>query len=239
MKRTMTYQRLRTCLLTVVICLFSAGILTAQDFLGAASISKDAKPMKMDEKKPAQKPVTQPKPATTAAKPTAFDNFKENLLRLDNGNFEKVTLTDPNIEYYAFYFSAHWCQPCRKFTPQLITAYNDLKTFVDKLPLPKSTEDENGNMIPGKPNKNFEVIFVSWDHSKHDMFDYVKGTKMPWLILDFDKIDSTNVVKNNRVDGIPTLLVFDKTGKLIIGSTEAYVSPHKVLEAFVELVKKQ
>lgn len=37
------------------------------------------------------------------------------------------------------YFSAHWCPPCRGFTPQLATAYNDAT------------------------NKDFEIIFMSSD----------------------------------------------------------------------------
>lgn len=242
MKLTMTAQRLSTYIVTLMICLFGVSTLNADDFLGKASIGGDSSmqstsTQKKPEPKPAPRPVAAPMPQTVKATP--FHNFKSNLLRYDHDNFQKVTLEDPSIEYYAFYFSAHWCQPCRKFTPQLITAYKDLKTFIDKLPAPRPVEDADGNVNPGKPHKNFEVIFVSWDHSKSDMFDYVKATDMPWLILDYDKIETTDVVKNSHVEGIPTLLVFDKTGKLIIGSTEAYVSPNKVLDAFVELVKRQ
>jgi thiol-disulfide isomerase/thioredoxin len=239
----MTTQQFKKHIISLVICLFSISTLIADDFLGKATISNDgAGRLTTSEKKPAPKPTPLPTmsvmtPKTVRATP--FDNFKGNLLRYDNGNFEKVTLDDSNIEYYAFYFSAHWCSPCRSFTPKLITAYKGLKSYLEELPLPKPTEDENGNVVAGKPHKNFEIIFVSWDHSKHDMFDYVKATEMPWLILDYDQIDKANVVKDNKVHGIPTLLVFDRNGKLIIGSTEAYVSPTKVLNEFKDLVEKQ
>lgn len=42
------------------------------------------------------------------------------------------------------YFSAHWCPPCRTFTPQLANAYE--KCMGDK---------------------NFEIIFLSSDHDEN------------------------------------------------------------------------
>jgi nucleoredoxin len=44
-------------------------------------------------------------------------------------------------KYVGVYFSAHWCPPCRRFTPKLASTYNFLQAT-------------------GKP---FEVIFVSAD----------------------------------------------------------------------------
>jgi nucleoredoxin len=44
------------------------------------------------------------------------------------------------------YFSAHWCPPCRRFTPELVKFYNDL--------LLKRTD--------------FEIIFASSDRSEED-----------------------------------------------------------------------
>ena len=42
------------------------------------------------------------------------------------------------------YFSAHWCPPCRGFTPVLKDAYEDLK----------------------EQDKNFEIVFVSSDRDQ-------------------------------------------------------------------------
>eukprot|EP00429_Kryptoperidinium_foliaceum_P089782 CAMPEP_0176203764 /NCGR_PEP_ID=MMETSP0121_2-20121125/10745_1 /TAXON_ID=160619 /ORGANISM="Kryptoperidinium foliaceum, Strain CCMP 1326" /LENGTH=87 /DNA_ID=CAMNT_0017542673 /DNA_START=66 /DNA_END=325 /DNA_ORIENTATION=- len=56
----------------------------------------------------------------------------------------------------ALYFSAHWCPPCRGFTPQLAEWYSkDLK------------------------GKGLEVVFVSSDRSEEDFSGYFK--EMPWL----------------------------------------------------------
>lgn len=42
------------------------------------------------------------------------------------------------------YFSAHWCPPCRRFTPELAASYNKLKAA----------------------GKNVEVVFVSSDRDE-------------------------------------------------------------------------
>merc|ERR1712199_73167 len=60
--------------------------------------------------------------------------------------------------YVGLYFSAHWCPPCRQFTPMLVDAYKKhLKA------------------------KNLEVIFVSADKSPQEFAEYY-GT-MPWLAI--------------------------------------------------------
>ena len=63
------------------------------------------------------------------------------------------------------YFSAHWCPPCRGFTPQLAEFYNK-----------------------NSKSKNFEVIFISSDQNVEAFNDYYK--EMPWLALDFSDRNS-------------------------------------------------
>lgn len=63
------------------------------------------------------------------------------------------------------YYSAHWCPPCRKFTPMLAEFYKKLKGS-DK-------------------GKDFEIIFVSSDADDNAFNDYYK--EMPWLALKFDQ----------------------------------------------------
>ena len=50
-------------------------------------------------------------------------------------------LSGADLKYVGIYFSAHWCPPCRNFTPVLAEFYNAV--------------NQNG--------KIFEVIFVSSD----------------------------------------------------------------------------
>ncbi len=41
---------------------------------------------------------------------------------------EQAVVDPPTARYVAFYFSAHWCPPCRSFTPQLVQTYNHLRS---------------------------------------------------------------------------------------------------------------
>ena len=92
----------------------------------------------------------------------------------------------------ALYFSAHWCPPCRMFTPQLIEYYNTLRSL-------------------GKP---FEVVFVSADHSAHEFASYFKT--MPWLAIPFDSRARETVPEAHGVRGIPALhILAPDTGKIV------------------------
>jgi len=85
------------------------------------------------------------------------------------------------------YFSAHWCPPCRGFTPKLAEFYTkDLKA------------------------KNLEIVFVSSDKSAGEFTDYF-GTQ-PWLALPFDKRDvKAKLSKKYKVQGIPSFVILDGT----------------------------
>ena len=63
------------------------------------------------------------------------------------------------------YFSAHWCPPCRGFTPVLAEKY-------------KAWKDAN---------ENIEIVFISSDRDEASFGDYYN--EMPWLALDFSKRD--------------------------------------------------
>merc|ERR1711907_417537 len=60
-------------------------------------------------------------------------------------------------DYVLIYFSAHWCPPCRGFTPVLIEWYNDAVAA----------------------GKNIQIVFVSSDKDEAAWTDY--WNSMPWL----------------------------------------------------------
>ncbi|PFH35273.1 nucleoredoxin family protein [Besnoitia besnoiti] len=90
------------------------------------------------------------------------------------------------------YFSAHWCPPCRQFTPMLARRYHELKSL----------------------NKAFEVVFISSDHDKGSFDEYFGS--MPWLSLPFeDRARKASLSQIYGVSGIPTLVLVDSNGTLV------------------------
>ena len=100
--------------------------------------------------------------------------ISEYIINQEGDNVEWESITGAG-KYLCLYYSAHWCPPCRKFTPMLAEFYKKLKS-TDK-------------------GKNAEFIFVSSDSDEASFKDYYK--EMPWLALQFDqrqvKVSSTTI----------------------------------------------
>eukprot|EP00656_Telonema_subtile_P005824 TRINITY_DN12662_c0_g1_i1.p1 TRINITY_DN12662_c0_g1~~TRINITY_DN12662_c0_g1_i1.p1 ORF type:complete len:137 (+),score=31.38 TRINITY_DN12662_c0_g1_i1:158-568(+) len=89
-------------------------------------------------------------------------------------------------------FSAHWCPPCKMFTPQLAKIYNDLKA----------------------KGLKFEVVYISRDSDQAAWNEYY--AEMPWLALPYsDRERAEALQKKYSVEGIPMLLLLDKDGGVI------------------------
>jgi nucleoredoxin len=139
------------------------------------------------------------------------DAGKGNLVRVKNGNL--VALEESELaqkKVYGLYFSAHWCGPCRKFTPQLVEYYNKI---VEEHP-------------------EFEIIFVSSDKSADAMAAYMQEAGMPWPAVEFSKLANVPTLKKYAGEGIPDLVVVDTTGKVLADSyvRGKYVGPQRVLD---------
>lgn len=136
--------------------------------------------------------------------------LKGALVRYRNGSV--VPADDDamaNKKLILYYFSAHWCGPCRKFTPQLVEYYNRVSAQHPEL----------------------EVVFYSFDKSAAAMEDYMRGSNMPWLAIDYQKLGEKQELRNFAGNAIPSLILVDATGKLL-SSTYAgtqYLGPQKVL----------
>ena len=91
------------------------------------------------------------------------------------------------------YFSAHWCPPCRAFTPELVK-------FRDAC------------FEKGYP---FEIVFISCDRTEKDMMGYMSDTKMKWLAVPFDSPLKQELMDTFGVRGIPTLIILDSKGNVI------------------------
>jgi len=110
-------------------------------------------------------------------------------LQSKNGTVSTDVLADKVI---GLYFSAHWCPPCRGFTPKLAEAYTRYQ----------------------KAGKNLEIVFVSSDKGQKE-FDEYYG-EMPWLALPFDdRATKDKLSKKFKVRGIPSLIILDTDGSMI------------------------
>jgi nucleoredoxin len=123
------------------------------------------------------------------------------------GHFDDESLESKKL--IALYFSAHWCGPCRKFTPQLVDYYNRVAA----------------------QHPEFEIIFVSSDKSPFAMETYMRETNMPWPAIDFQKLAGKDAIKKYAGSGIPCLVLVDGTGKVVSDSYagKQYRGPQKVL----------
>jgi nucleoredoxin len=90
------------------------------------------------------------------------------------------------------YFSAHWCPPCRGFTPKLAESYTKMVAA----------------------GKKWDIVFASGDKSQSEFDNYMK--EMPWKAFPHGDKRKDKLDEMFDVSGIPTLVVVDpKTGKVI------------------------
>ncbi|MGD9874531.1 MAG: thioredoxin-like domain-containing protein [Kiritimatiellia bacterium] len=136
-------------------------------------------------------PAAVPKIEETAAIPPEIEAlFGDKLIDAKKKRVSPASLSGKKI---GIYFSAHWCPPCRAFTPELVKFYNQLKT----------------------DNKPFEIVFVSSDQDEQGMMNYMKEMDMPWLALRFGDKRIPKLKEQFGVSGIPTLVIVDDKGKTV------------------------
>ena len=138
------------------------------------------------------------------------ENFVELLGEKLQGKDKEVSTRDALSGKGAvmLYFSAHWCPPCRGFTPKFAEWYiMDLNV------------------------KGSEVIFVSSDRDEDSFKDYFK--EMPWLALTYSERDlKEKLSKKYKVRGIPTVVILDDSANVITKDGMAAISADPTGEDF-------
>lgn len=95
------------------------------------------------------------------------------------------------VDFVLLYFSAHWCSPCRVFTPRLVEFYKEVNAEQLKV----------------------EVVFVSSDRDESGFRAYFE--EMPWLAVPFSSAQlRTQLGTRYGVAGIPKLLLVKKNGSV-------------------------
>jgi nucleoredoxin len=114
-------------------------------------------------------------------------------------------------KYLFIYFSAHWCPPCRAFTPKLVEFYN--------------AQTRNGD---------FELLFISSDKGQDEMDEYMKITSMPWVAAKLGTKKAKALKETYGVTGIPCLVLIDENDQLLASSFEGttYRGPAVALKKY-------
>jgi len=126
------------------------------------------------------------------APPAASESFisllGEELLTKDGLKSTMALLAGK--KFVMLYFSAHWCPPCKQYTPELAKAYIDSQ---------KKTE--------------VEIVFVSGDRDMGSFNGYFD--EMPWAAVPFSPEKNSTLSSKYGVTGIPSLVLLDGNANLV------------------------
>ncbi|KAL9246503.1 hypothetical protein vseg_020029 [Gypsophila vaccaria] len=114
----------------------------------------------------------------------------------------KVPVSQLVGKHVLIYFSAHWCPPCRGFTPKLAKIYEEMKA----------------------KGHDVEVIFASSDQDQSSFDEYY--SEMPWLALPFGDPRKAFLSKKFKVRGIPCLVAIGPEGRTITTETRHLIEAH-------------
>lgn len=127
----------------------------------------------------------------------------------EDGKTISTTADSLKGKYVAFYFSAHWCPPCRQFTPIFCELYKVLKA----------------------QGKEFEVVFVTGDRSEADFQSYYDH--MPWMAVPFASKEVRDALNQRwEVSGIPNVVMISPEGELLNEDALEMIYPDTTGQAF-------
>mmetsp|Transcript_55402 Transcript_55402/g.140437 ORF Transcript_55402/g.140437 Transcript_55402/m.140437 type:complete len:191 (+) Transcript_55402:78-650(+) len=132
-----------------------------------------------------------------------MDFVKAKNLKLTDKSGRAVDANELSGKVVGLYFSAHWCPPCRGFTPALKKFYEEVKAS----------------------GGDFEILFVSSDKSEAEGKDYFANDHGDWLMVDHSQKDAAG--NSFSIKGIPTFIVIDSSGKPVVPDARGAVAESK------------
>lgn len=134
---------------------------------------------------------------------------------LQNAQGQKVELDQLKGKIVGLYFSAHWCPPCRAFSPRLV-----------------EFRDKNAD--------RFEVVFISSDKTAKAKQDYMSALKMKWPSVPWHAVSGKALGEKYKVSGIPALIILSADGKLITtsGRMDVQSDPNTALAKWQAAITK-
>lgn len=122
----------------------------------------------------------------------AFSSLLGSSLVTHDGSTADTDSSLSSCDFVCLYFSAHWCPPCRRFTPVLGDYYTSTLAA-----------------------KKAEVVFVTSDHDEGAFASYFSEHKWKYAVPFSASSVRAALDKRFKVQGIPTLVVLDKGGRLL------------------------
>ena len=107
----------------------------------------------------------------------------------------------------SLYFSAHWCGPCRGFTPELAKAYSEFMAGAGESP-------------------ETEVVFVSWDQDDDSFGEYHKEMPFPAVPFKDNQERCRKLGEQFGVRGIPCLVTLNSAGEVVHKDGRTLVAKH-------------
>lgn len=115
------------------------------------------------------------------------DNSANNInFTLDQFEGSKVSLAEQKGKVVLVDFWATWCGPCRAAIPNLVRMYNEYK------------------------DQGLVVLGISLDQEKDALPKFIKDYNITYPIL----YGNQQIARAYEVQSIPTLVIFDKKGKI-------------------------
>jgi len=140
-----------------------------------------------------------------------MDSLKGAKLVKADGSSVEADSALAGKEIILYYFSAHWCPPCRQFTPMLKDFYGEVE------------------------DQNVEIVFVSSDRSAEDMLTYMKESHGDWLGVEHSSGLGQSLKEKYGISGIPTLIVVKVDGTVVTKDGRADVvskQPKQAVQAW-------